>query len=145
MIGMVNQKKQEILSRKDMESALTSGSEILVEVNVRPIRKLKENVLAQAFLNFSKEFHSMKRRLLEHTYDQLLEDGCDLTEEEYHEKIRDRINLSLASFLQKIVRTKINVPQYIYDGLEYFADEAYSEILTKNDLHDYYTEGVISF
>ena len=53
-------KKQEILSQEDMESALIEDSLILVEVNHRPVRMLKENILVQAFLGFSREFHRKK-------------------------------------------------------------------------------------
>ena len=65
---MVNQKKQEILSQEDMESALIEDSLILVEVNHRPVRMLKENILVQAFLGFSREFHRKKSVLLNSTY-----------------------------------------------------------------------------
>ena len=64
---------------------------------------------------------------------------------EYCEMIEEDINKSLNFFFKRIKRAKIDVPEYIYEGLEYFADEAYSEILTRNNLHDYYRENVISF
>ena len=53
---MIHSKKKEILSKKEMEKALKSGSEIIVNINQRPVRKLKENSFITIFLEFSKVF-----------------------------------------------------------------------------------------
>ena len=48
--------------------------------------------------------------------------------------VSEDINDSLFSVQKRFNRANIKVPQYILDGMKYFADEAYSEILSANDL-----------
>ena len=128
-----------------MEKALKSGSEIIVNINQRPVRKLKENSFITIFLEFSKSFLRSKNLWLSDlSFTNLHQYDGEVAENEYCEMVSEDINDSL--FLcKRFNRANIKVPQYILDGMKYFADEAYSEILSANDLHGYYCNSHISF